>query len=74
MVNTWVTVGRRRSFEEDELGITLSFIDTFVEDVFVEDVFLLPRFQDFLVGTYKVQSLVLGEFLCHIISVILLVF
>ena len=69
MVNTWVTVGRRRSFEEDELGIPLSFIDTFVEDVF-----LLPRFQDFLVGTYKVQSLVLGEFLCPLISVILLVF
>ena len=69
MVNTRMSVSRRRPFKEDKLRFSLSFVNTLVEDVM-----LLPLLQHVLVCLNKVKSLVFGESLCHIIDVILLIF
>ena len=60
MVNTWVAIGRGGTLEEYELGASLTFINTFVEDIV-----FLPLRQDLLVRLGQIQSTMFGKFLSH---------
>ena len=63
MVNAGMTVGRRGALKENELGASLTFINTFVEDVV-----LLPLCQNRFVGLGQIHSSIFGKFLGHSLS------
>ena len=68
MMNARVTVGRGRTFEEYELWTSLTLCDGAVEDIF-----LIPCIEYALVGLSQIQAMMFGEFLCHNLTLFIIV-
>ena len=61
VMDTGMTVGRGRSFVENELWTAFALVDGLVEDVV-----FLPFGQHFFVGLWEVECFMLGKFLSHV--------
>jgi hypothetical protein len=68
MMNARMTIGRRRSFEEYELWASFTLCNGAVEDVF-----LIPYIEYALVGLCQIQAMMFGEFLCHNLTLFIIV-
>ena len=62
MMNTGMTICRRRTFKENKLRTSFTFIYRFMEHII-----LFPCCQYILVGLTQIQTFVLGKFLSHIL-------
>ena len=61
VVNTWMSVGRWRSLEEDERRATFALADAAMEKVFFR-----PFIQYFLINLSKVKMVMFWKLFCHI--------